>query len=276
MSDDGAAAGAAGDPPADEFASGNGTPEGRRALQLLWDPPEPAARGPRPKFRLDEVVQAGVALADADGLAALSMRRVASRLGAGAMSLYTYVPGRSELVELMVDAVYADHDPVPDGLSWRERIELLAREHWRRLARHPWLLDLNVARMPLGPHVLDVEEAMYAACAATGLRGADVVALSNLVSWQVVGAARSALADVQEERQTGTSAEAYWLSRASFWSTYFDYARYPTMTEIWSAGGFDDDRGHSFDVIIRRLLDAVEVLLERAGPGDSPEDPPGG
>ena len=84
-----------------------GTPEGRRVVELLWAPPQqPPVRGPRPRISLADIVAAGVAIADADGLAALSMRKVASRLGVGPMSLYTYVPGRSELVELMIDHVY--------------------------------------------------------------------------------------------------------------------------------------------------------------------------
>ncbi len=250
-------------PSPDDFATGEGTPEGRRAIQLLWDPPVRTGRGPRPRFSLAEVVAAGIALADADGLPALSMRRVATELGAGAMSLYTYVPGRSELIELMVDAVYAEHALPPAGLGWRDRVEFLARERWRLLGRHPWLLDLNAARLPLGPRIMDVEEALYAACAAAGLQGADVVALTNLIGWQVLGAARSALADAAEERHTGTSAEAYWLSRASFWSTYFDPDRFPTMAAIWAAGGFDDPAAQSFDLVIGRLLDAVEVMLDR-------------
>ena len=110
---------------------------------------------------------AGVAVADAEGLDSLSMRRVANRLGVGAMSLYTYVPGRSELLELMIDTVYgetraartqrrlAGPGRVPDPSSAGSCI-----------GRHPWLLDYNMNRLPLGPHVLDVEEAMYAAVAA--------------------------------------------------------------------------------------------------------------
>ena len=60
---------------------------------------------------------------------------------------------------------------------------------------------------------------------------------------------------------TGTSAEAYWNSRASFWETYFDYGRYPTMAAIWEAGGFDDEQAHAFDRQLRRLLDGLEASL---------------
>ena len=79
-----------------------------------------------------------------------------------------------------------------------------------------------MARLPIGPHVLDVEESLYAALYTAGFRAAQNVAIANLIRWQLIGAARSTIGDAAEERHTGVSAEAYWESRASFWTTYFD------------------------------------------------------
>jgi AcrR family transcriptional regulator len=251
----------ASDPAAEESAAQVGTPEGRRVVELLWNPPSPpAGRGPRPRTSLSEVVDAGVAIADAEGLDALSMRKVASQLGIGAMSLYTYVPGRSELIELMIDRVYADH-PLPDqAVGWRARVEEWMQATWQTYAAHPWLLDYNMARLPIGPHVLDVEEALYAALQAAGFTGAENVALANLVRWQLLGAARATIGDAAEERHTGVSAEAYWESRSSFWISYFDPTRFPSMAAVWEAGGFDDPAGSDFDRMITRLLDGIEQL----------------
>jgi AcrR family transcriptional regulator len=239
----------------------SGTPEGRRVVDLLWAPNQQApVRGPKPRLSLTDVVDAGVAIADADGLAALSMRKVAGRLGVGAMSVYTYVPGRSELVELMIDRVYGEHQ-IPDvDLPWRQRVERWARETWRIYSAHPWLLDYNIARLPVGPHVLDVSEALYAALFAAGFTGAENVAIFNLIQWQLVGAARYMIGDADEARHTGVSVEAYWDSRASFWETYFDWNRYPTMAAIWEAGGFDDPAGWDFDRMLDRLLAGIEQL----------------
>lgn len=245
-----------------------GTEQGRRIIQLLWEPSASAvpSRGPKPKITLDDVIDAGVAMADADGLANLSMRKVAGRLGVGAMSLYTYVPGRDELLELMVNRVHAElapdaGEPPADELSWREDVEHQVGERWRMYERHPWLLDLNAARSPVGPHVLDADEALYAALHRAGLRGTEVVSTSNLILWQLLGAARSQIIDSDLARRTGTSAEAYWDSRASFWTTYFDYGRYPTMAAVWESGGFDDDQAYAFDRLLARLLDALEASL---------------
>ena len=251
-----------------------GTPEGRRVVELLWDPPAPApGRGPRPKTSLTEVVDAGVSIADAEGLEALSMRKVAARLEIGAMSLYTYVPGRSELIELMIDRVYAEHARPDPGLSWRARLEQWTRATWATYAAHPWLLDYNMARLPIGPHVLDVEESLYAALYAAGFTGAQNVAIANLIRWQLIGAARSTIGDAAEERHTGVSAEAYWESRASFWVTHFDAARFPTMAAVWADGGFDDPAGWDFEQMITRLLDSIEQLALSAPADVSSAEP---
>ena len=135
------------------------------------------------------------------------------------------------------------------------------RACWRLYSAHLWLLDHNMARLPVGPHVLDAEEALYAALAAAGFAGIDNVRLSNVVSWQLLGAARSVIGEQTEERYTGVSAEAYWESRSSFWSTYFDWDRFPTMAAVWEQGGFDDPAGYDVERMISWLLDGIERLV---------------
>jgi AcrR family transcriptional regulator len=243
-----------------------GTAQGRRVLELLWRGGGTAAgRGPRPKTTLAEVVGAAVALADAEGLDALSMRKVAERLGVGAMSLYTYVPGRSELVELMVDRVYAEQEPPPAGLGWADRLRHWARQTLRVYAAHPWLLETNPSRQPIGPHVLDASESLHATLLDGGFVGAQNAAVANLVRWQLIGIARATVVDDYEARRTGISADDYWASRASFWETYYDTERYPATTAVWSAGGFDDPAAADGSAMVERLVQAVERLSTEQG-----------
>src|SRR3712207_1844198 len=119
-----------------------GTGDPARSMALLWrTPPAQSLRpGPKAALDVDRIVAAAVRLADREGLAALSMRRVATELGAGAMSLYTHVPGKGELVDLMLDTVlgelYPDEEVVTSG-AWRTRLRTLAQANWDFFVRHP-------------------------------------------------------------------------------------------------------------------------------------------
>jgi DNA-binding transcriptional regulator YhcF (GntR family) len=112
---------------------------------------ERARRGRTPEITLttERIVAAAVAIADVEGLAALSMRRVAVDLGVATMALYRHVPSKTELVHRMVDAVFGEQelpDPTPHG--WRPRLELVARSRWRTVRRHPWVADTGYLTRP--------------------------------------------------------------------------------------------------------------------------------
>ena len=238
-----------------------GTPEGQAVIELLWNPPPPPTRGPRPKLTLDGVVTAGVAVARRDGAADLSMRRVAQELGVGAMSLYTYVPGRDELVELMIDRAWGGRALPDRGLPWRAQVEFHATQAWRMYAADPWLITSNLWRMPLGPHVLDVQEDLYRAVLLAGMDETTAARVASLVESYVFGAARGAITDTGVSARTGVTSDDYWESRAGFWSTYYSAERFPAMTRIWEAGGFDaEPEGGTWEFGLRLLLDGVERL----------------
>ncbi len=126
---------------------GRGNPQ--RSLELLWGEPKVPSRGPKPGLDLARIVRTAIELADAEGLAALSMRRVAERLGVGAMSLYTYIPGKAELLDLMLDQVQGEllMEELPGG-DWRARLEARARQDWALYERHPWLLQICPCHFP--------------------------------------------------------------------------------------------------------------------------------
>src|SRR6266536_4823913 len=99
---------------------GSGDPA--RSLALLWRTSERASRKGKPDLSVEVIVRTAIELADTAGLTALSMRRVAERLGVGTMSLYTYVPGKAELLDVMLDVVYAETTE-PTDPTWRARLE---------------------------------------------------------------------------------------------------------------------------------------------------------
>jgi AcrR family transcriptional regulator len=239
--------------------SGRGDPG--RTLELLWGAREAPSRGPKPGLTVDEIVRAAIAVADAEGLEALSMRRLATELGAGTMSLYRYLPGKAELVDLMLDAVFAEVAPPPEGEAWRPVLEHYAREIWASYRRHPWSAAAET-RPVLGPGSIDRYEGMLRAVATTGLPPGDVLNAAELVGLYVAGAAGRAAEEADAERRTGVSEEEWWGAREDFWERYFDVERYPTITALYEAGAFEA-RADAFEFGLQRVLDGIEAHLVR-------------
>jgi AcrR family transcriptional regulator len=134
----------------------------------IWLRPEGSRRGPRPAFSRGEITAAAVALADAQGLEAVSMRRIGARLGTGATSLYSYVAGKDDLYELMVDAVIGEiRVPKPSG-DWRADLRTVAERTYGVLRRHPWFVHLGI-QPGLGPQTQGYGQAALAVLDGLGL-----------------------------------------------------------------------------------------------------------
>nr|WP_296074246.1 TetR/AcrR family transcriptional regulator C-terminal domain-containing protein [uncultured Actinoplanes sp.] len=250
--------------------SGAGDP--RRSIELLWRvPPERPRRGPKPRFTVDEVAAAAIAIADEAGLSGLSMRRVAERLGVQAMALYTYVPGKAELIDLMLDTVCAEAMPasVPEG--WRARLELVARSNLDLYLRHPWMLEVATARPPLGPHLLAKYDYELRAVDGVGLSDIEMDLVVQMVADYVHGAARAAVGSVLVAQRTGLSDEQWWELAAPALEKVFDPASIPTATRVGAAAGEEyqaaADPGRAFAFGLQRLLDGVDALISRRAAG---------
>ena len=267
--------------------SGGGDPD--RSLALLWrgsggtkDPTIDGTRGRRPTLTLDQVIGAAVALADEAGLPAASMHRVAKSLGVGSMTLYTYVPSKAELIDLMVDHALRERElpgpgePRPDG--WRAQVELHVERTRAVFHRHPWLRQVSTIRPALGPGMMAGQEYLLSAFSGLGLTPWEVTATANAVGAFVDAAMRLEVEDVQVERATGKSQDAWWQEREIFWEKYFDGDRYPTMVRLWNVGGFDYEAGadatgdpHAFG--LARLLDGVQAMVDRSSVRQAPGRP---
>lgn len=233
-----------------------------RSLAVLWRTSTPA---PRKGLGLDRIVTAAVELADAEGLAALSMRRVADKLGVGAMSLYTYVPGKAELVDVMVDAVSGEtaRDDVPGG--WRARLAHVARENWALCLRHPWLLDVAGNRAVLGPNVAAKYDHELRAVDGIGLTDVEMDAVLTLVLGHVHAAVRLAVESARLEQRTGLTDEQWWAAAAPVLASVFDPARFPVAARVGAAAGEAHGAAysgeHAFEFGLERVLDGVEALV---------------
>ena len=236
-----------------------------RGLELLWGVREPPRRGPKPKLHLRDVVRAAVELADAEGLGALSVRRVAERLGIAAMSVYTYVPGRSELVDLMVDEVYGEASPPPEG-PWREALGRVARANHALCLRHPWLLEMDAGRPALGPNAMAKYEFELRAVEGAGLSDVEMDSVLTLLAGHVHASARGAMSRARTVRDSGLTDEEWWRARAPILERVFDHERFPLAVRVGSAAGEAHgsayDPAHAFEFGLHRILDGIQTLVD--------------
>ncbi|MEV6953818.1 TetR/AcrR family transcriptional regulator [Streptomyces sp. NPDC051183] len=263
--------------------SGAGDPV--RTLELLWREPgegaRPGRRGPRQGLSVDAVVLAATALADEEGLASVTMRALAQRLGVTPMTPYTYVPGKAELLDLMLDDAYKgmarSEGPGGGGAGaagtgagaeggaepWRARITRVAEDNRALLLRHPWIADLAVTRPPLGPGVIGKYEYELAAFDGIGLTDAEMdAALTHLLGFVHANALAAADAAAHNSRQ---SDEEWWAVSAPLLERAMDPGRYPLGVRVGSTvGAYDPAAVWEFG--LRCVLDGLARLIDsRAG-----------
>ncbi|WP_327029210.1 TetR/AcrR family transcriptional regulator C-terminal domain-containing protein [Micromonospora sp. NBC_01740] len=181
-----------------------------------------------------KIAATAIGLADAHGLDGLSVRKIAKELGVGPMRLYDYVSNRSELLDLMVDAVYAQIAEAGQHSEWRAT--LLAVVHRTRDAalEHEWFADLLGARPHLGPHALAVGESTAAALSqAPGVRGIDDLqrAMGALNAF-IIGALRSEVTERRTARSTGTDVPAWQAALGPYLTRMLETGRYPTIARL--------------------------------------------
>ncbi len=257
-----------------------GTGDPARSMALLWRPAGEAAvrRGPKPGIDIDRIVAAAVSLADSEGLATLSMRRVAAELGVGAMTLYTHVPGKGELVDLMLDHVlgelYADEattgEAGRDG-GWRARLEIVARANWDLFVRHPWALHVATGRPPLGPNLMAKYERELQAVDGVGLSELEMDLVVTLVNGFVRGTVSGVQEKLDAEAATGLTEDEWWEATAPYVEQVFDAQRVPTVARVGPVAGEElgaYDPMRSFTFGLTRLLDGIEVLVNQAAGRD--------
>ncbi|MEU7618998.1 TetR/AcrR family transcriptional regulator [Micromonospora rifamycinica] len=255
----------------------SGTGDPARSLALLWRTRDRASRGG--DLGVDRIVRAAIEVADADGLAALSMRRVAERLGVGTMSLYTHVPGKGELLDLMLDTVHGESPrpaDVPGG--WRGRLERIARDTWALYLRHPWLLQVATTRPPLGPQVTARYDYELRAVEGIGLTDLEMDAVVTLVDSYVHGAVRGAVEAARAARDTGLTDEQWWRAHAPYLEKVMDPARFPIAARVGAAAGEEyqaaTDPTRAFDFGLARVLDGIAALIAHRSADVTPPTTP--
>jgi AcrR family transcriptional regulator len=177
-------------------------------LDLLWGRRERGKRGPRPGLSPDAIVDAAVRLADAEGLEAVSMARVAAELGFTTMSLYRYVANKDELLQLMWNASALGAERlVIEGDGWRSRLRTWAIIQRDMLDRHPWVTQMPMAVPPVAPNSLHFVERGLETMDGTGLADSDKLRIIGLLSSFTLSEARMA-ADAIRAMKAAMAAQA--------------------------------------------------------------------
>ncbi|WP_193608892.1 TetR/AcrR family transcriptional regulator C-terminal domain-containing protein [Nocardioides lijunqiniae] len=243
------------------------------SLRLLWrhvvpsDDAPTTRRGPQQRLSVDEVVDAAIEIADRDGLGALSMRRLAAAVGLGAMTLYTYVPGRNELVVLMVDQALGRTDlPALPADDLRGRLELVAITQYADVRAHPWLLDVSGVRPWLGPHMADRYEWQLSALEGVGLDDLEMDQAVSLLVGFASNIARAEHAVRQAERESGMTDLEWWQANAETLGEVMAHRSYPLAGRVGQAAGeayqAASDPGRELEFGLARIIDGLLAHLD--------------
>lgn len=233
-------------------------PDDEAVPEVIWMRPERPARGPRPTRSRAEIVAAAVEIADRDGIDAVSMRRVATAVGLGTMSLYRYVPAKEDLLELMLDAVSGEYElPWSPSGNWRAEMMDLARQGRAIMHRHPWVPQLVVGRPSYGPNVLRYLESCLSVLRGAGVERAAALEVVSLINAFVSSYAASELAEQQARHRTGRTAEQQRAVIEPYMRGVVESGEYPLFAQAIAESGAPPDADAQFDRVLGRLVDGL-------------------
>jgi len=248
----------------------------RRRSDLLWGSEARPSRGPKRALTAEDVVQAAIALADREGLAALTMQAVAQELGFTAMALYRYFPNKDALIDGIVDAALGT-PPARTGPkgAWRDEVSRWAHAKRAMLVARPWLAELPFVAAPHGPNWLAWLEGAVDALSGTGLDAIDVFDMLHVLDGYVRGGSDTAIS-LAKSRARGMSDAQWGASISTDLTRAIDDPRFPVLSAMLTsegqvrsgqltADGLMDGLTQQFDLGLQTVLDGFQVLVERRG-----------
>ncbi|MGP4113969.1 TetR/AcrR family transcriptional regulator [Streptomyces sp. 4N509B] len=246
-------------------------------LALLWRTKQPGRRGPRGSLTLDQIVGTAIDIANAEGVAGVSMRKVAERLGVTTMSLYRYVPGKDDLLDLMFDMAAGLPDTSDWPSDWRGALAAYARAMRELLRSRSWMLDIPLNGPPMGPNDLAWMEAGLAPLADGGLTEGEMVGVLMLLTGYVMNEVRQEVSMTRAAPQTGVTYEEWGRVYNAMLAKVVADGQHPTLARLVAAGAFEDDPAGpdaDFEYGLSFLLDGIEALVRErreAERGDGPD-----
>src|SRR5579859_4934759 len=253
---------------ADRSVETAATPGLPAEVAAAWGVRARPQKGPKPALTLARIVDAAVSLADAEGLDAVSMGRVATALGAAPMSLYRHVSAKEELLRLMVDAAWGDSPgPLAPGETWRDGLSRWAWSMRRNARRHPWVVRIPICGLPILPREIAWFEDALACLAGTGLTEARKASVIMLLSGYVRNLAATEADITAAVTASGLGHDEWMAAYPRMLSQLTDPRRFPALTAFIAAGVFDqaDEPDDEFIFGLDRILDGIEALIDSPG-----------
>ncbi|KAB8187744.1 TetR/AcrR family transcriptional regulator [Microbispora catharanthi] len=233
------------------------------AQESIWQRMQRPARPPRAALTHAQIGAAAVEIADAEGLDAVSMRRLAERLGVATMGLYRYVRGKDDVIELMVDAVYAEEARAGEGSDWREVLRVSALRLRALTLRHPWLVETTAQSGPLTPNFVARTDRLLASLDGLGLDADTAMTVVGTVTAFVAGATTARIrmdrlmrkegAEKMDDLRSLYSSRMRWL---------LESGRYPAFERYIRQGVRKDDDDWQFELGLDSVLDGIAARLK--------------
>jgi AcrR family transcriptional regulator len=231
---------------------------------VIWTRPERAPKGPAPSHNRAEIAAAAIAIADAEGIEAVSMRNVAAKLGAGTGTLYRYMARKDELLDLMVDAVEGeDGGPAPLSSDWRQDLRSFAHRARSIIHRHPWVALLAAGRPTLGPNGLRLAEHTLGSIAGLGLSIDDMLVTLETLHAFVRGYTLGEQAEQEAIRRSGLDQEQWMAAYAPYIRQIVAAGQHPLVARVVldAETPHSDDRERGFELGLERILDGIAANL---------------
>lgn len=227
---------------------------------VIWARPERTGRGPRPAHSRADIAATAVRVADAEGIDAVSMRKVAGELGMGTMSLYNYVPRKEDLYELMVDAVSAEYTYAEPSGDWRADILGLTRQTRAIMLRHPWLPGLMSPVYGFSPNALTYLEHCLTCLDPLDLPYGTKMELIAAVTGVVMTYVASEIGAAERTRSLPWSAEQEQAVRIAYLGAQVASGRYPRLAASFAEDAGPIDMEAVFERALRRTLEGFVAV----------------
>jgi AcrR family transcriptional regulator len=225
----------------------------------------PASRARDTTITRERIVRAAIDIADAEGLSALSMRRVAAELDVPTMSLYRHVPNKDELVQWIAEEVFGESAPPRPSGDWRAQLTTIARLQWATYHRHPWLSQVigpSFTRPVFTPNAMAHTEWTMRALDGTALDLTTMLFVAITLAGYVQGTALKLVSELEAQEDTGLTSDEWMEAQRAQADAAFASGAFPFLARLSAGGEVDVNLDSLLEFGLERMLDGVAALID--------------